>query len=117
MEVSTKKNNLKNLALVKQRFITDRYDFFLLSLSITSGLLIFTLVLYVLVKISSLSYFQSSETTSNYESLDNLNGMEELGEIEDVQEFDINNKVEEEEKEKEGKDVEDDPEEIKKDEE
>lgn len=75
MESSRK--NVKKFGTLQRSLIVNRRDFLLLSLSITSGLLFFTICLYLLLKISSYS-FSGEDKKVDLDNLDTLDTLEDL---------------------------------------
>lgn len=98
--MEARKGNLKTFGRHQRRpLIADRRDFLLLTLSITSGLLIFTVSIYLILKLSSSNLFGSS--SSKTEPLDTLDTIDNVVEEKEKVEEKEEEKVEVEEKEEE----------------
>lgn len=92
--METNRRNLKKFGTLQRSIITDRRDFLLLSLSITTGLLFFTISLYIILKLSSYSFSGDSKSVE-LDNLDNLDTLEDL----DIQEDEKKEEQKEEKKE------------------
>ena len=86
--MESSRRNVKKFGTLQRSLIVNRRDFLLLSLSITSGLLFFTICLYLLLKISSYSFSGEDKKVDldNLDSLDTLEDLEPEKEEEEVKE-------------------------------
>jgi hypothetical protein len=84
MSNATKKRIITTLDPPEYKMVSNFRDFFTLSLVVSTGLLIFTIFAYLILKISS--YFSGGSSSSSFKSpdFDQESSFEELDGLEDV---------------------------------
>ena len=81
MEVSD--NALEKEYFIRGKIINSKSDFLLLSLSISSGLVLFLIILYIVVKIYNFEWSPDSKKEDiQKESLDDIEGLDDVVEEE-----------------------------------
>ena len=99
MSNATKKRIITTLDPPEYKMVSNFRDFFTLSLVVSTGLLIFTIFAYLILKISS--YFSGGSSSDSFKSpdFDQESSFEELDGLEDVeQKEDVTEKGEDEKK-------------------